>query len=1019
MRPSAVSGWLSGLALLALAVAVCAGVVEALTSGPSSPIMGRSGRTRLSQRSWWGAAALTTAINVAVVQMWFRPGGAIAFGDVGPPLGVAWIGHLFAPWWGTGSSLGAPNGAETLLPWAGLLAATHAVGISAAAAENTWLSVLLAGAALAALLLQRQLGIEPVPAIFGALVYVLTPLVVSEGWSPLYFACMLLLAAGPALVLAVAGGRMRILHGVVALAAAAPLVGYVYISPPLCGLVLATIPGAALLALWLDGRPAGRRAGLLIAIGFPALLVTSLYWVLPSALQLSIVAIHQLSALTSWTWTESRATVRNAFWLNTTWTWAYSLYDSYAPNYRHLPLSVIRFTPALLAFGALLVRGGRAGRTGHALRTTLAFAGASLAVIFLSTGTLPPGSVLFDLLYRLPLGWLLQDPGRFLLVADLGYAVLCALSLQALVRSPGLRRWFGASGHGSLRLAAGTAVLTALVVLPAYPLLTGAFVPGPQQGYPSSHVNVPGYWPATARFVNTQAPHGTLLLLPVDDFYQMPYRWYYGNDGFITNLIARSVLDPVGQGATPAASPLLDAVTLAQRALLARNWSASRDVLGALGVRLLLVRGDLILPFSGHSFANPASVAAALDRDPFARLLTVRGPLRLYEVSTPSAPVTPGYATTNVPSPDLRDLSVLPPGYRLVSSRPIPGVPAITQFPALATWSPETRSLTTSAVVPPGHQAVALLTPTGAGSPTPIAPGGGPRPSGPVRVTLAQSGSVSRIRLQIELGASLLTDGNFSSGAWGSVGNCHAVPETQLAAHVHAALVPGQGTAGGSALQLSASADSACEVRALTWVSGPLLLEMHVRHVAGAPTRICLWEIPIARCAALPALPSGTGWQDYVATVTPAPGTQSLAIILYADGLGSGQRTVDDYANIRAVSLMGVPTPVIVTWPARPYRGPLLSTNGQSYSSAWRSLDPATHVVVDGLINGWLAASPVRSTYSPAAEVRVAEDASAVGAALLVLSLAADGLATRRRRRRSSLAAAPQLPQHGRPLGPH
>ncbi|MHB1501477.1 MAG: hypothetical protein ACYCYK_10005 [Candidatus Dormibacteria bacterium] len=892
------------------------------------------------------------------------------------------------------------NGAETQLPWAVLLAATHAVGISGAVAEDAWLSVLVAGAALAALALQQQLGIEPIPATVGALLYVLSPLVVSDGWGPLGFACMVLLAAGPALVLAVARGRVTILHGVIALAAAAPLVGYVYISPPLCGLVLATIPAAALLALWLGGRGAARRAGLLLAIGLPALLVTSLYWVVPSALELSMVASHHLAALTSWTWTEGRATVRNAFWLNTNWAWAYSQYYAYAPHYRQFPLAIIRFAPAMLAFGALLVPGASTARNGYALRTTLALAGVSLAVIFLSTGTLPPGSVLFDLLYRLPLGWLLQDPGRFLFVVDLGYAVLCGLSLQALLRLPGLRRGFGATDHLSLSLAAGTACLAALLVLPAYPLLTGAVVPGPYEEFPSSHVNIPSYWPSMARFVNAEASVGTLLTLPVDDFYQMPNRWYYGNDAFIMNQIARPVLDPVSQGYTPGAPPLLDAVTLAQQALLAGNWNLSRDVLGALGVRLLLVRGDLIFPFPGRSFANPASVADALDRDPFARLLTVRGPLRLYEVSTPLAPVAPGYATTNVPAPDLRALALLPPGYRLVSSRPIPGVPAITQFPALSASSVGTSSVTTSVVVPPGHQSVALLTPTGATSPTPIALGGGTVVGGHVRVTVAKRGSRSVVRLQVELGKSLLTDGNFSAGAWGPVGNCNSVPGTQTraASQLHAALVPGQAPGGGLGLQLSTSIDSACEAHLLAWRSGPLLLEMQMRHVAGAPTRVCLWEMPIARCAALPALPSGTGWQDYLATITPAPGTRTLTLFLYADGLGSGQRTVNDYANIRVVGTPPLSNPVIVTWPAQPDRGPVLSTNGQAYSLSWRSLHPATHVVVDGLSNGWLAAHAVGSTYAPAVEVDAAEGASAAGSILLVLASAADGLAMRRRR---------------------
>ena len=1001
-RPNVVTSWLSGLALLAFAMAVCAGVIEVQKSGWVRASTEACGRANPSRRSWRWAAVLTAGISVGVVQMWFRPGGAIAGGDLGPPVGVAWIGHLFTPWWGTGSSLGGPNGMETQLPWAAFIAATHALGISGAVAEDAWFSLLVAGAAVAALALQRQLGIGPVPATLGAVLYVLSPLIVAEGLSPLYFACMALLAAGPALVLAVARDRLSVFHGVIAIAAASPMVGYVYSSPPLLGLVLGASLAAELLVSWLDGRRAAKRAGLLLAIGLPALLVTSLYWLVPSALQLSVVATHQLAALTSWTWTETRATVRNAFWLDTTWTWAYSLYAPFAPLYRQFPLSLLRFAPATLAFGALLVPGANSARTSRALRTTLALAGASLGVIFLSTGTLPPGSILFNILYHLPLGWLLQDPGRFLLAVALGYAVLCALSLQALLRSRSLRRWLGAVTRRSLALAVGLACLAGLLLLPAYPLLTGIVVLGPHDGLPSSHVTVPAYWPEMARFVNAEAPVGRLLVLPVDDFYQMPYQWYYGNDGFIMNQIARPVLDPVGQGYTPAAAPLLSAAALTQRALLAGNWSLSRDVLGALGVRLLLVRGDLIFPSPGRSFASPSGVSAALGRDPFARLLAVRGPLRLYGVSRPSAPVAPGYATTNVPSPDLRELGLLPPGFRLVSSRPIAGVPSVTQFPPVSKWSLGTRSLTASVVVPPGHPSIAFLSPAGVSSLVPITTKSPTMLGGRVQATLAKRGTQSVVRVRTALGEALLTNGNFSAGLWGPVGNCNAVPGTQrqAASLLHAALLAGAAPGSGSALRLSAGLDSACEVRSLIWRAGPLFLNMEVRHLVGAPPSVCLWEIPIGRCAALPALPTGTGWHDFQATITPDHGTTSLALFLYANSSGLGAETVNEYANITAVGALIGTNPVVVTWPAQPYRGPVLSTNGQAYSAAWRSLSPAAHVIVDGLGNGWLAASSVESTYSPGVEVTAAERVSGVAGALLVLAFILERV-TRRYRRSS------------------
>src|SRR6185437_5777807 len=101
---------------------------------------------------------------------------------------------------------------------------------------------------------------------------------------------------------------------------------------------------------------------------------------------------------------------------------------------------------------------------------------------------------------------------------------------------------------------------------------------------PSSHVSVPVYWTAMASYLNRSAPPGNLLVLPEDDYYQMPYTWgYYGADTFIRDLITRHVVDAAGQGYAPAQHELMAAIHLVQRSVLAHDWPSVQRTLTAMG----------------------------------------------------------------------------------------------------------------------------------------------------------------------------------------------------------------------------------------------------------------------------------------------------------------------------------------------------------------------------------------------------------------------------------------------------
>lgn len=1000
-RPTTATAWLSGAALGALAVAVCAGLGEAWGLPRAWP------RIRGGRRPWVMAAAVTAAANVGVVQTWFRPWGAVAGGDVAPPIGTAWLGHIFAPWLWQGSSLGAPAELELKLPWAGVVAVTHLVGLSGTVAEDAWISALAAGAGLAVLALARQIGIASAPAAVGAVLYLLSPVVVTNGLNPVYLAAMVLVAAGPALILAVARGAVPVWQGVACLALGTPLLGYTYVVPPLSVGVVAALALAALLAPWIGGRAAAGRTARLVAFGTPALILTSLYWTVPSLLFFSGVPTHQIAALSSWTWSESRATVRNAFWLNSYWAWRYPSYFPYALTFSQLPLSFLRFLPALVGFGALLLRAGTGRHSAALLRITLGTASVTLGTIFLSTGTHLPGAVLFDFLYRLPFGWVLKQPVRFLMVADLGYAILVGITLQTVFRTGSVRRVMTVAGHRTAPVIAGAITLVALMLVPAYPLFTGAVVLGSHDTYPSeflaraeAHVSVPVYWEEMAKFINTQAPPGILWTLPVDDYYQMPYRWYYGHDGFIAQLISRSVLDPVAEGYAPSKASLLTAVALGQRELLAGSWTASQDVLGALGIRLVLVRGDVLANYPGRTFSDPALLAQALARDPHARLLAVRGPLRLYADSIPQAGPGPSYVTVKSSNADLRLLGLLPPGYRLVSAHPMTGIPSITEVPAIGEWTHQGSTFTRSVALPAGRQTVALLSAVGIEHRQTLRVGSSAMIGG-IDVSLTARGESDLLHLQAPSEGSKLVDANFAGGLWEPVSDCHDVTGPSAKAQLHATVVAGRGPGSSPALRLSAGLDTACEFQHLTWRSGSVLIGISARRVSGSGPRMCLLEAPIGRCATLPPFAIGSGWHTYHTVVTPGPGVKTLTIYLYADSPGSGYHTIDEYADLQAIGLPTAAPIAVRSTPAHSSKALFLSTNGQAYSPHWTALPPAQHVLVDGVTNGWLASSSVRYSYSPAGKLEIVQWTSAIVGVLLAFVLLISRAASRRRRRRA------------------
>jgi len=928
------------------------------------------GRSRSGDDRWASIGSICTTAIVAAgaVQTWYTPGTALAGGDLAPPNGTAWLGKLFSPWVWSGSDLGRPGNLETQLPWAAVLWLVHSAGGSSMVAQRLWFTTLFTGAALGALWLLRLLRASWVAATVGSLLYLFNPFVLSDvGTNPVLLAALMLVVIVPAIVVSVCSGRWRARSGTLALVASAPLIGYAYQNPPLLLAVAAAgVVAAVMSVIWL-GAPALRRAARLLVLAVPLAAAASLYWLVPSIEQVHFDATQQLSALSSWTWTESRSTLANAFWLNTSWAWPFKYYVPYSSHYSAFPLSLLRYALPLIGFAALGFRYERSSRSLRQLTLVASGASASLLVIFFSTGTRLPGSLVFDPLYRLPYGWLLREPGRFLLLAGVGYTVMAGVTVDTWIghldSALGLLRRWSNRRRAAIRIVVGMVIAAVAALAPGYPLAFGAVAPGPRpDALPSTHVRVPRYWTDLANYLNgPKSAPGNLLVLPPDPFYQVRYTWgYYGNDSFITDMIERNVVDPVGQGYGAAGPALIAGVDQVASTLLAGDSLDTNRILRALGTPDVLVRGDISPYGSVASVDSPQALDIALGSDPAMELVRRFGPLSLYRLRASTAMMGDvrsdvPYATTLSRTPNLLDLSALPEGTAIITHRPIPAVPALVQVPSIAMWKLQGGDLRTVLQLPPGRSYA--LYEVGAQHQAPMAtnlPVGTTTTAGMLHISVQSAPTHVTASLSMPAGVNEIADGSFTSGGWGAVGNCDAVPGThpQLAARL------GSAPRGefGKALILSADVDIACVAKDLQWHGGPVLLTLTARRITGNAPTICVWEEGPNRCAELPALSPSHRWQTYQQIITPPDGTRGLSLFLYAAAGPGRTKTVDAFAAISVHRLPAVPVAVIVASPTRgDHRPPVLTTASSTYSPAWVVNGAAEHVAVNGMANGWLS----------------------------------------------------------------
>jgi len=575
---------------------------------------------------WYLSHISTTTVAMLLTQSWFRTSGYIAGGDIAPPIGTSWIGKLFQSYtWGGGNSTTFVSN-QIDLPWAFFAWITQLLGGSSGMAQRCFYTFLIGGIVLAASLLARALNFDPITSAAISLVYFYNPLTLSlvNVYSN-FLTTMILIALFPAILLFYGESRISFKKTILTFCFCSPLIGFTYSNPPLLGLIVLATFATPALSYLLKGKDSGLKILKALTVIVPMIVGISSYWLIPAIMVLTHSSFEHLANTGSWIFTESRATLSNAFWLNTTWGWNYSEYFPYAKYFSQYPLEIIKILVPITVFAPLAFKTSNVlDSSKNKLLSICAIT--SLFLFLFSNGTNSPGKIVFYPFYSLPFGWLFREPGRFLILTALLYALMAGITIEYLagfkfkINSPKFEKFFNATNKKII--ISGIVIIIALSS--SFPLWTGQVVRGQRDGFPTEHVKTPEYWTKTINYLNSSlSPKGSLLVLPKDINYTMLYSWYYGADSFIAKTLNRNVINPLPTTYLKVKGNVYSLVSRFSDEILSHNWRAAEEIQNELGARLIIIRGD--------TQPEPTGLIEALNINPLLTSIHKSGPLLIYQ----------------------------------------------------------------------------------------------------------------------------------------------------------------------------------------------------------------------------------------------------------------------------------------------------------------------------------------------------------------------------------------------------
>lgn len=578
-----------------------------------------------------GPAYLVAVLGALVaVNRWFVRGAFVSTGDMGPFIRDGWRPEVLSSW--GHNTTGAGSASYVIARWYDfvLTDGVHALGGSDMLAQRLFYCtayglVAFGVAAFAAGFTRSRTAVA-----FAGLLGVFNGFFLTRLPNPLNIVSIASCALVGAVLVRAANGKR--LPGPLLALAVLPM-SFLSFNPPMLTVALAwTALGAPLLiGLTLGWRAAARALGYGLRAA-PWVIGLNLFWLVPFAQAFTggggAVATAQTDA-TAWAWSQAQNFVPNVLTLSANWAWTKPQYLPFAPALDRPSWIWVRYLLPMAVFAApLLVRPRKR-------RPALVLLLAVLVFTLLAKGLQPPFSGFNLFLYQHAPGfWLFREPmsklGQLIVLFD---AVLLALAIEGLqVRLPAM--------SASVRPVARTAAASIAVLILAwpYPLITGAVIPDVRPLQPSAHVRVPAYWRATAKAIDADPRPGKVLVLPLDDYYQMPTTWgFFGVDSIAGLLLRHPVVQRHPDGYFGDAPGFAAQVDATERALVAGDLDAVPNLLASMGVSTVIVRHDLRRDQPGRTFADDRVLAKAVARTPGLRQAR-DGTLEVWKVTAGTSP---------------------------------------------------------------------------------------------------------------------------------------------------------------------------------------------------------------------------------------------------------------------------------------------------------------------------------------------------------------------------------------------
>ncbi|MEU7907597.1 hypothetical protein [Actinoplanes sp. NPDC049118] len=918
---------------------------------------------RLLPRDAWPTSRpylIVLALNALIVSQWFRTGTFIAGGDMGAFIRRGWAPEATWSWnhqtTGTGSAgYTMARGFEFIL-----IGACRAVGLTEYSAQ--WLFYIciygLVGfgvAYLAGAFVRNQAAIVTAGA-FGLLNgFFLTRLpnplnIISVGSVALITGIAIRVAQGRRVPTPIAGFALM-------------PTSFLAFNPPMLVVAYAwAVGGTPLLAALVLGRSGAVRLLKWFVFAAPWAIALNAYWLVPLSQSFvgggGATANATFTDPTNWSWSQVNNSPPNILTMVANWAWFRPQYLPFAADLDRPWWIWIRYLLPALVFLVPLLAPRRLRRVAFGLIALV------LVFVFLAKGLRPPFSEINMFLYQHAPGfWLFREPmsklGQLLI---LFFAVLLAIGvegtaqrLKALprLRLPGWPR----------RLAyAGSVTPLLLVLAYPYPLYTGEVMPDERPTQPSTHVRVPPEWWNMASHIDADPGPGKVLVLPLDDYYQMPTTWgFFGADSIANLLIQHPVVAPKPGGYFGEVPGFGADVHAVETALLAGDLTPVPKLLDAIGVSRVIVRHDLVRGLPNRYFADDRILGAAMSRVPGAQL-DVDGTLQMWKFGDGTSPTMRTYdRVLDAParpdagaavlgtvdtrtaiaarkdtspvamSPQVDDTVTVTPD---VVHWPVPAVdsgsPTTTIDVAAGQYTLAQRARAAAVLTPRLDTAnsrllledptvvkvdgmavsrrPALSVPIPAGREIRAISTGGRTVSldGPGTPASVPVGSATDITLLATAAKPVKATGyspvfdcnNYEPRPWKELGFAQTVKDTPA----------------GRTVRLTAADHAACtKVVVRDAKPGQMYrVRLQYRSIAGTRPQICLWQAGVAGCelSARPVLDDD--WASYEKVVTMDSLADELQIILHADvGERLKPKTVTEYRGLRVDALEAVATKTV------------------------------------------------------------------------------------------------------------